>query len=191
MSQSELNIIKRHLAKSLYAQEWADWADRSGAMGAGMQILDQLGTIEEKYMIQATAVAAVHAAKNNMSFMDIVAKLAVADGADATNPQWLEELGHDLGMMATGSGVGWFDDHEKCPGIDLHTTCIYSDGIGWDESDDWYGRDVDRYAVELADGSVWRYAFDPSCRFEMVQETIHEQFESMQMELPISINRTV
>jgi hypothetical protein len=189
IGQEHLDHVKLHLARALYAQEWADWADQAGGMGAGIQIMDQLGPVAEKYLTQAAKVLAEHEKKNWIPMATIVRHLAEADGADPTDMNWLEELGHDLGMMATGSGVSWFDDHAECLALDLSGQHVYFDGTCWDEPDAWYGRPITRYNLTFADGDVWRYAFCATTPKARVLEVLRDHFKDMSIDPPTSIKR--
>ena len=145
----DITIVKKHMARSFYAQDWADWAGRAGFRYR--QAMDHIPhTAPASYHVMVEKAIAQLEKSAKLSFAEVITVLACADNAKPDS-DWLAELGHDLGMMATGTGVSWFDDHERpeaLPPLNMH---VENDGIGWDMPDEWYGVPTIRFRFKTGE----------------------------------------
>jgi hypothetical protein len=106
------DTIVRGMASMLWALAWADHTDEHRcARLSGMDIMDVMPTVPPEAVKQAEKLIAGIEKANNAPLEVIFLVACKADGAEA-DP---EEFGGDLAHMAIGSGISWFDDHEKFP----------------------------------------------------------------------------
>ena len=102
------------MARSLHVSAWADSQEEAQVKfpaGADIDKLAPETTPESKYA--AAKLIGRYEEINHNSFDNIQNEAAKADGVKTPFKPF--EFGWNLGMMALGSGVGWFDDHEKFP----------------------------------------------------------------------------
>jgi hypothetical protein len=103
------------MAAMLWALAWADHADEHRCENlSGMDIMKVMPAVpDESVTVANDLVKGIEKANNTP--LDVI--FAVACNADGIQPseKVAEKFGGDLAHMAIGSGVSWFDDHEKFP----------------------------------------------------------------------------
>lgn len=175
-------LVKHHMARSFYAQDWADWADRAGFRYG--QVMDHIPQVSpEPYHALATAALTQLEKSTKLTLTQVIAVLAAADGVEP-DEDWLTDLGHDLGMMATGSGVSWFDDHERPDGLDIDMY-VTNDGIGWDQPNEWYSVPVVSYRFKAGTYDDI-YKFSATAAGDYALATILDEYKSNWPDLPLS-----
>ena len=114
-------------ALSLHAQAWADAAEETMQSGAkkrpyppGAEITDCCGKPTEQAKFAAAQIMGQVQVLNKESIILTLQRASQADGFEiGTYPHTSEEeeyafdFGFALGLMVTGSGSSWFDDHEE------------------------------------------------------------------------------
>ena len=105
------NAIIGGMASMLWALAWADHADEHGCSSISGDIMGIMPLVPTEALKQAEKLITGIEKANHAGLDELFLYACQADGAEA-DP---EEFGGDLGHMAVGSGVSWFDDHEKFP----------------------------------------------------------------------------
>lgn len=109
------------IAHCLWSMAWADWADQTGAEHTGQcEITDIMPDIPQQAIIQAINIAGLICGANAgpgddyiyRGVSELVQKAADADKVDSEEIDH-QEFGFDLCMQVLGSGVSWFDNHER------------------------------------------------------------------------------
>ncbi len=139
------------MSRALWVSSYADFADNLREEGVSRAELEDRGIetagagedwddVAPETPIDAEkaahALASAYAQKNQVE--DVTDLLALAVQADDVGPDELDDdyadsFGHNLAMMAMGTGVSWFDDHKQ---FDLKQPDIetYFDGEDFDFS---------------------------------------------------------
>jgi len=111
--------ILNGMASTLWGMEWADHVEEHRCANlSGVEITDVMPEVPiEAYLLAANFIGHIEQA-NRMNIYALLYKAAKADGqdpyeGDKPGDDYAEEFGSDLGMMALGSGVSWFDDHAQ------------------------------------------------------------------------------
>jgi hypothetical protein len=118
--------IRDGLALSLHAQAWADAADEAAQQGQERlyppqaQILDYCGkpTAQANYM--AAKIIGQLETLNHESIILTLQRASQADGFEigsyphaSEEEEYAFDFGFALGLMVTGSGASWSDDHAE------------------------------------------------------------------------------
>jgi hypothetical protein len=109
------DTIIEGMAAMLWALAWADHADEHRCCNlSGQDIMKVMPKVPSEAVVLAEKLVGGIEKVNKMPLDVIFAFACKADGIQMSR-KTAEEFGGDLGHMAIGSGVSWFDDHEKFP----------------------------------------------------------------------------
>jgi len=134
----DIDPIVEGMARAFYATSWAQGVEDRGGSLSGVEIMDVLPEpIPEAAWRAARELAALMAGEKGLK--RVLQKAAVADGDEDLiyDPDYAEELGHYLAMMAMGSGVSWFDDHGEFPIIVEAVEMVSPDDLPEEVFDDY------------------------------------------------------
>jgi len=109
------DTIIENMAAMLWAMAWADHADEHRCCSlSGVDIMQVMPEVPDEAVALAKKLVKGIEKANELPLEVIFAFACKADGIQMSE-KVAEEFGGDLGHMAIGSGVSWFDDHEKFP----------------------------------------------------------------------------
>lgn len=115
------------LALSLHAQAWADAADEKVRNGStsrpyppGAEITDYCGEPSEQAKFAAAQIIGQLQVLNKESIILTLQRASRADGFEigayphtSEEEDYASDFGFSLGLMVTGSGSSWYDDHAE------------------------------------------------------------------------------
>ena len=112
--------IREGIARAIFVLAWADTEESEGRGGMGWAGQDLMNlapdTSPEAYAKADQIIQQIQQA-NGKSVTDLFHEAMAADGYSDGEYDYFQanRFGHALGMMALGTGVSWFDDHERFP----------------------------------------------------------------------------
>jgi hypothetical protein len=110
--------ILNGIAVVIWGENWARHAEEHGCRDlSGKEILEEMPELpDEAFLVAAKILGHIEQA-NQKSVHVLLDEAARADGRHGRKIpyKYATEFGSDLGMMAMGTGVSWFDDHEEFP----------------------------------------------------------------------------
>lgn len=121
-SHLEEEIVKS-MARTLFVSAWADYHEERGRTFTG-DLMDQAPPTPAVFLHAAYYLAGRVEQGNTRSLFfllrdakgadkkRVLLKLEPEDEKELTD-EYAREFGSDLAMMLMGTGVSWFDDHEK------------------------------------------------------------------------------
>ena len=124
------STIRDAMARAAFVSAWADKQDGMGKRGQnpgpGGDWMDIAPETRPDAKAWADMVIAEFEVMNGKTICRLLADAAMAEYEDETYDgvnlpgdilsfTYAKDFGHDLGMMAIGSGVSWFDDHAEFP----------------------------------------------------------------------------
>lgn len=133
------HTIHAGLARALFVNAWSDREEEAGRTYPGEDLMDVAPETSDEATLHAAYVIGYIEAANKMPLAALYSQACKADGVKyedvcasfrgepvaptdgKKSPDAYAEalerhttsFGHNLGMMALGTGVSWFDDHER------------------------------------------------------------------------------
>jgi hypothetical protein len=122
-----LNTIIEAMARTLWVDAWASWAEREGCLPSQCELMDEASETPDFYPLYLAGVVwgGVRHKTRRLTFSSDVelTEWCKAHGFEETE-RLAQDWGHYLMMEALGSGVGWSDsypDHDLLlPNIEAH-----------------------------------------------------------------------
>jgi predicted transcriptional regulator len=128
-------IINDAIARSVFVQAWGSAKEEAGITYRGQDLFEVAPPTPEHAKLTAAYLTGLIEGANKLPFASIYAHACAADGlrhegvCAAARGEFIEheddchtceqhlaharDFGHSLGLMALGSGAGWFDTHKS------------------------------------------------------------------------------
>lgn len=112
--------IREGIARAIFVLAWADSEESEGRGGmgwAGQDLMNLAPDTSPEALAKADQIIQQIQQANGKTVTDLFHEAMTADGYGEGDYDYFEanRFGHALGMMALGTGVSWFDDHERFP----------------------------------------------------------------------------
>lgn len=125
---TDIDRIVAGMARALFCTDWAEWREVAGFAHSNSALAPPT---TRDYENLAWRLVGKYEQANNCHWSVLLSRAVRADNAFVD----CEAFGSDLAMMAMGSGVSWFDDHEN---FDLVVPEIALPGAPADARDAFY-----------------------------------------------------
>lgn len=147
----------RGLATSIWGCAWADHVEEHGCYNlSGCEITEHMPEIPEIAYRMAERIMGMIEQANNMHVACLFAAAMQADGKTALEHRHYydriaERFGECLGHMAMGTGVCWFDDHNrfdlKVPNCETYGLRVYANETCEEETNRKLCKDCGSYVT--------------------------------------------
>ncbi|MFK4132200.1 hypothetical protein ACI2KR_07895 [Pseudomonas luteola] len=106
-------LIEKSIARTLYVSTFADLNDEiSQPLSMGKDYFDFAGDTPSTFKLEAARLVGILEQVNGKSINDLYSDAIAADNENDT-PKLRDDFGHGLAMQSLGTGVSWFDNHER------------------------------------------------------------------------------
>lgn len=124
-----MNIIIGSMARALWVCAWADHEEEEDRTYPGQELMDVAPETPILATIEGARLCGKYEEANGLEIHCLAQQAANAEGISLENrsPDFDQEFGHALAMMALRHGVSWFDDHERFPLIAPSAEAIYEE----------------------------------------------------------------